>query len=72
VVRIVREPPLERLPEVVPLGLEAIEPGRLVGPGEMRFGFPRKLEEETRVTALKVVGLARRLQSLAGVLADRF
>src|SRR5919201_172396 len=70
--------PVERGAEVVELGLEPVQPGAAAVPvrrravlQQVRLRLLGESEEVLRVAAAKLLRLARRLQPLARVLADR-
>ena len=65
------ERPLERRPQVPLLLVQALQPGRLLGPDQLGLGHLREREVALGVGALHRFGLARFGEPTARVLADR-
>src|SRR5215213_1070452 len=60
----------ERCPQVVVLGLQALEPLRIFGPPQLRLGFLGQGKEEASVPAPYLIGIACLLELLLSVLPD--
>ena len=62
---------VDRGPQVVVFQLQPVQPGALVGPGELRRRAPGQVEEPGPEPAAHLGGLGATVQHLAGELADR-
>src|SRR5262249_27863461 len=67
----VREEPLEAHAEVVVIGLEPLQPRRLLGAPQTGLGALREPEEPASVPPLDLAGVARRAEPLARQVPDR-